>query len=139
MKKAFSISLSLLMLTAMLHLSVATHYCGGREVATKLSFTGKPASCGMESSEKEIPLTGAYFSTHCCDNIITSCGIDNNYEPSFSFIPESYQFNFQVLSLPLELSVNSITDLITSNTYVSPPGVLMSTNVDLSDICVFRI
>lgn len=139
MKRVFSISLSLLMLAAMLHLSVATHYCGGKEVASKVSLTGKLAGCGMEGSKKELPLSGTNFTKHCCDDVVTFCGIDNNYEPLFSFVPESYQCNFQVLALPIGLSVNSNPDLIPLYTNVSPPGALRSTNVDLSDICVFRI
>lgn len=139
MKKAVSISLVLVMIAAMLHLSVATHYCGGKEVASKISLTGKLADCGMESSEKNLPLSGINFANHCCDDIVTFCGINNNFAPSFSFLPESYQYNFQVLALPVGLSVNSTKDLIPLYTNVSPPGALMSTSVDLSDICVFRI
>lgn len=139
MKKVFSISLSILMLTAVLHLSVATHYCGGKETASVVSLNGKLADCGMEGSEKELPLSGANVTKHCCDDVVTFCGIDSNYTPSFSFIPESYQYNYQVFAIPLALSVNSCTDLIPFYPNVSPPGVLMSTNVDLSDICVFRI
>ena len=123
----------------MLHFSIATHYCGGKIAASKVSLTGKLANCGMESSEKGVPLPGTNFSSHCCDDVVTSCGIDSNYEPSFSFVPESYQYNFQVFALPVGLSVNSISDIIPSYTNVCPPGALMSTNVDLSDICVFRI
>ena len=139
MRKGFSIFLSLLMLAAIVKLSVATHYCRGREVAITVSLSGKLASCGMECSEMELPLTGTNFSKQCCDDVITFYGIDNNYTPYFSFVPESFQNNCQVLALPIGLSVKSCTDLITLYTNVSHPGILMSTNVDLSDICVFRI
>jgi hypothetical protein len=139
MKKGISISLSLLMLTAVLHLSVATHYCEGREMATVVSLSGKLASCDMKCSEIELPLTGTNFTKHCCDNVVTFCGVDNNYIPSFSFLPESLQYNFQVLAIPTVLFANSHTGLISLNTSLSPPGALMSTNVDLSNICVYRI
>jgi hypothetical protein len=139
MKKVFSISLSLLMVAAMLHISVAMHYCGGKEVATTVSLSGKLASCGMECSEEELPLTGTYFNKQCCADIVTTFGIDNHYTPTYSFIPESFQYNFQVLAIPVELSAKSQTDLNLLYTSVSPPGVLMSTKVDLSNICVFRI
>ncbi|MFA5820079.1 MAG: hypothetical protein WC854_12480, partial [Bacteroidales bacterium] len=82
MKKGFSILLIPLILTAMLHLSVATHYCGGKEVASKLSLTGKLANCGMEGSKKELPLSGTNFTKHCCDDVVTFCGTDSNYTPS---------------------------------------------------------
>lgn len=139
MKKASSIFLSLLMMTTMLHVSIATHYCGGKEVTTKLSITGELANCGMEACENEIPGQGTIYSKHCCDDIVTICVISGNYSPSYSFIPESYQYNFQVLAIPVELSAKSETEFNPIYTNVSPPGALMSTNVDLSSICVFRI
>ena len=139
MKKLFSISLSLLMIVAMLHISVAMHYCEGKEVATKVSLSGKLASCGMKCSEEEIPLQGTNFTRHCCDNTLTFCGVSSNYSPTYSFVPESYQCNFQVLAIPAEVSVKSQPDNNSFYSNVSPPGALMSTNVDLSDICVFRI
>ena len=127
------------MLSAMFHITVATHLCGGEVAASLISVTGKLASCGMEGSEKESPLSGTYFTRHCCDDIVTSCGIDNNYTPSFSFLSESYQYNFQVFSIPAGYPVYNQAVLESQCTDASPPGVLMSTNVDLSDICVFRI
>jgi hypothetical protein len=140
MKKVFSISLSILMLTAMLHISVAEHFCGGKETAMKISLTGKLADCGMEGSEKELPLLpGTNFTKHCCSDLVTLCVIDSNYAPSFSYVPDSYQFDFQFLAIPVELSAKSQSAINSLYTNVSPPWVLMSTNVDLSDICVFRI
>ena len=139
MKKGFSISLSILMMAAMLHISVAKHYCEGKEVKTMVSLSGKLASCCIACAEEEIPLQGTNFTNHCCDDIVTFCGIDSNYTPSFSFVPESYQSNFQVLAIPVALSAKSQTDINPLYSNVSPPGALMSTNVDLSDICVFRI
>lgn len=140
MKKTISISLTLLILTAVLHLSIATHYCHGNETAMKVSLTGKLADCGMGSSEKVLPVvSGTYFSKHCCDNVVIFCGIDSNYTPSFSIVPETYQYTFQVFAIQQGIHVNSYAGLIPLYTNVSPPGALMSTNVDLSDICVFRI
>ena len=140
MKKVFSISFVLLILTAMLHLTVATHYCCGHVAALKVSLTGKLASCGMEECmEKDYPTTESHIFTHCCDDVVTFCGIDSNYTPSFSFVPESYQYNFQVFSIPTGSPIYSIAVLKSLYTNVSPPDALMSTSVDLSDICVFRI
>jgi hypothetical protein len=139
MKKATSISLLILLIAAMLHISVATHYCGGNEVASKVSLTGKLASCGMEGSEKELPPGWINLTKHCCDDVVTFCGTDSNYVPSFTFIQESFQYNFQILAIPTTVATNSLVDLNPLFTDVSPPGVLMSTSVDLSGICVFRI
>jgi hypothetical protein len=139
MKKVFSISLALLMLTAILHFSVATHYCCGIEVAKKVSISGQLAGCGMEAPEHSTPLQGTNLSNHCCDNIITSYGVSSYYTPAYSVVPESYQYNFQVLAITTELSFKSQLNFNSLYSKVSPPGALMSTNVDLSDICVFRI
>lgn len=139
MKKGVSIVLALFMLTAMFHITVATHFCGGEVAASKISLSGKLASCGMEAPGKELPLSGTYFTRHCCDDVVTICGIDNNYTPSFSFLPESIQYNSKVFAIPVRLSANSVTDIIPIYTNARPPGALMSTDVDLSGICVFRI
>ena len=121
MKKGVSISLVLLLLTAMLHFTIATHFCGGRVAASKVSLSGKLASCGMECSEKDFPLPGTHFITHCCDDVVTLFGVDSNYAPSFSFVPETFQNDFQVIAIPVALSVNSYTNLVPLYTNVSPP------------------
>ena len=139
MKKAISISLVFLFLTAIYNLSVATHYCGGKEVAVKISLTGRLAGCGMETSENAIPVHGTYFSSHCCDNVVTSYVINSDYSPTYSFLPDPNQNNIQILAIPAKVSDKSKTDSYPLYSNESPPGALMSTSVDLSCICVFRI
>jgi hypothetical protein len=139
MKKVFSILILLLTVVAMIHISVAMHYCEGKKVATIVSLSGKSASCGMTCSEEQTPLQGTYFTHHCCDDLVTFCGISSNYTPSYFFVPESYQHNFHVFAIPVDLLVKSQTDFYYIFSNISPPRALMSTNVDLCDICVFRI
>ena len=139
MKKVFTILLSILFMAAVVHISVAKHYCGGKEVAATVSLSGKLASCGMNCSEEGMPLQGTSLTKHCCEDVVTVCGIDNSYTPSFSFISGSYKYNFQVLALSAILQVRSQADIYPIFTSVSPPGALTSTNVDLTSICVFRI
>ncbi len=139
MKKVFSISISVLMIVTMLNITVAMHYCGGKEVASTVSISGKLASCGMHCSEKELPLSGTYFTNQCCDDIVTLFVIDSNYTPSFPFVTKTFQNSLHVIATPVTSIVNSYKDLISLYTNVSPPGTLLSTDVDLSDICVFRI
>lgn len=139
MKKVFSIFLSLLMIVVVLHFLLAVHYCEGQQVAATVSLTGKLASCGMTCSEEETPLQGTNFTKNCCEDFVTIIGINSTYLPSYSFVQESVQYNFQVLSLPLVLPTRSQFTLNPLYPNVSPPGALMSTNVDLTDICVFRI
>ena len=139
MKKVISISLTVLMLVALLHFSIATHYCMDKIAASKISLSGKLANCGMENDENEQPKTGTYFSSHCCDNVLVFCGINSNYFPSFSYVPESFNNNFQVFSIPASLTICSIPSFKSFDSSVIPPGVSESNNVDLSAICVFRI
>lgn len=139
MKKAGAILFSLLMLTAMLHFSFSKHYCQGHIAGTKISMSGKHASCGMEVDEKEPSPPGTRISSDCCYDIVTYYGTDNEYTPSPSFVTYSSQFNFQVFDIPARLPVNSKISLKSLFTNVGPPDGLTSTRVDLSDICVFRI
>ncbi|MBW6500337.1 MAG: hypothetical protein K0B05_02990 [Bacteroidales bacterium] len=122
----------------MLQISVATHYCGGEAVATKVTLSGKTASCGMEDEGTE-PFHGTLLKAHCCDDVIASYAIDTNFTPSFSPVTILFQTNSQVFSNSCEPAIHSFTHTKAINTNVRPAGLLMSTSVDLSDICVYRI
>jgi hypothetical protein len=127
------------MLVALLHFSVATHYCMGRVAASKISLSGELATCGMENDENIQTQADIHFTSHCCDNTLIFCGIHGNYFPSYSFVPESYNDNFQVFSTAVSLTTGSISCFQSINATTSPPGVSASNNVDLSVICVLRI
>ena len=139
MKKFFSISLVLLILTVNLHLTVATHYCGGNVAALKVSLTGKLASCGLECMEKDYPSTETNLFRHCCHDFVTLCATDNNYAPSFRVIPNLYRYNLQVFNIPKGLPLYPYAVFTSIYTNVSPHDEFISTSVDLSDICIFRI
>ena len=139
MKKVISISLTFLMLTAMLHLSVATHFCGGKIAASKISLTGKLATCGMNDNEKNLPPSGSHYTSYCCENVLATYGINNIYFPSFSSFHESSQMHYQVLSVSNNHNIQSLKSVNSIYTSVSPPDILFSSSVDLSDICIFRI
>jgi len=138
-KKGISILFAAVMMAAMFHFSVATHYCGGHIAASKVSLTGKLAGCGMEDPHKQLPPAGIYFSKHCCEDVVTHYSTDNNYIPSVFNIPACRDFNIPAQGLQSEstISLAGVYNLLYSG--ISPPGALMSTNVDLSDICVYRI
>ena len=123
----------------MLHFSVATHYCDYMGVTSKVSFSGNLASCGMEYTKNSWPVNGINLSSHCCDDVVAFYGIDANFIPSFSVVAELFQYSFKALNIPNELSIVHSAALTSFYTSVDPPGVLLSTNVDLSNICVFRI
>ena len=139
MKKVISISLSILFIAAMLHLSVATHYCSGKVAGSKISLSGKLASCGMEGEESNLPLTGLHFVSHCCDNVLVFCGINSTFFPTVTFVQDSFQHCFHIFSVPADLAFNSLSSLKSGYTNVSPPGASASSSVDLSDICILRI
>jgi hypothetical protein len=141
MKKGVSISLVFLMLTAMLHLSVATHFCVGKIAGFKISFSGKLASCGMEDYNKgnDLPMSVTQLSKHCCDDVVTYLDIDTDFTPSFCTIPEYYQVNVQNYNVSSDFPVSFSAALSTFSTDASPPCALKFSSVNLSDICVFRI
>ena len=121
-----------------MHVSLATHICGGNLAAVKLSFTGEKATCGMENSTSNTSTQNA-FTSDCCQNHVTSYLVDDNYNPT------SFQFQDFSKNLDKVFATTSNTNLfsiISSRkiyTNVSPPGVLLANNVSLSDICVYRI
>jgi hypothetical protein len=139
MKRLIAIPLILLLTFSGISFTVAKHYCGGHLAATKLSFSGELASCGMEGEGLSHHSSGIILKTHCCDDIVTCIGILNDYVPSFSFIPEFFQHNIQDFIIPDTIPVFISAALPSIYTNVIPPGELMSTRVNLCDICVFRI
>lgn len=139
MKKSISISLIILISIGMLHLSLANHYCGGKIAASKVSFSGHLANCGMEVTETQEPHCGINFNKRCCDDVVISYLIEGYYLSSSSSVPEFFQYKFQILDIPVFTSFYPVTILKSPDTNVNPPGVFMSTHVDLSAICIYRI
>lgn len=139
MKKVLTILIVAIILASGMQVSLDRHYCGGRLIDVRISVTGKMASCGMEDTEESCPVQGNHLKSHCCDDVVTIYNIDNNYTRSYPVLPETSNSNFQIFGIPATLTGNYKAVLTVLNTDVSPPGYLMSTDVDLSCICVFRI
>ena len=141
MKKVFSILTVILLIAAMLHISVARHYCGGELAASKLSLSGDLANCGMEGTEESCPLKspGDHLKSHCCEDVVTYYSIDNNYTQSPTITTEISRFTTQVSEPSFTSSVKFYNRSSHIFTDVSPPAFPMITAVDLTDICVFRI
>lgn len=135
-KKLLSISSIILIVTAMLHFSVAVHYCGGMIASSKISLSGELATCGMENGETAPP-SELIFTSHCCDNEISYYGVNGNYFPTFTAIPDHFQQVFQTLGIP-ELLFSNNFPALTTMCSESPPGLAYK-NVDLAEICTFRI
>ena len=139
MKKFFSILFTLLILISGLHLSLATHFCGGNIAAKKVSVTGKLASCGMETSEDMCPIHGVHFNSLCCDDEVIGYSTDNIYTPTNSEVINSSQHILQVFNIPVSFSFHSFSDSTSLFTSVGPPDNLLTSAVSLAGICVFRI
>ena len=103
MKKGFSILLSLVLILSGVHVTVSTHFCGGKVAASEVSLSGKLATCGMEDNMSACPLQGQNIKSHCCEDIVTIYGIDNNYTSSSSFTSLILQTEFQSFASPLVL------------------------------------
>jgi hypothetical protein len=137
-KKFYSISLAFLVLLGGMHITFATHYCGGKIAASKISFSGELASCGMEGTEASCPLAGDHLKSHCCDDEVSLYAIDNTYTSSFTDITDLSQNILQVFNLPESDTFHLISYLNNSFPNVFPPGKIFTSAVSLVDICVFR-
>ncbi len=139
MKKFFAIPVALLILLSGMHLTIATHFCGGEIAATKVSITGKKASCGMISDDNSKTSAETILASNCCDNKVSVYSVDNNYAPSAFQFKEIAHPVFQEFFIPEGFSFRSSYPILTTITNVSPPDNLMANAVSMADICVFRI
>ena len=138
MKKFLSISFAFLILLSGMHLTVATHYCGGKLAASKISVLGELASCGMEDPVDRCQLPGKHISSNCCTNKTAVFTVDNNYAPSFSEFKASSQLDLPLFNIPVSYQLQVVVSNLL-NTNVHPPGNYLVSDVSLPDICVFRI
>jgi hypothetical protein len=139
MRKLFSILFAVFILLTGMHFTVASHFCGERVAATKVSLTGKMASCGMESDLKTNTSLKTSLTAHCCDNDISVYSVDNNYMPSVFHFKEVAQPIIHEFYIPGGFSFRKDSALLTNPINVSPPYHYLSSAVCMADICVFRI
>ena len=137
MKKAFSILVASLILASSVHLTIATHFCGGSFEAFRISVSQEKAGCGMELRHPACE-KGTSIGHNCCTDKLASYLINDNYSPaSFHFI-KSVSTNILILFGNTSYSAIQIpvSDLQFSH---SPPGECMTSRVELASICIFRI
>ena len=137
MKKLFSILFATMILLSGMHLSIATHICGGEVSQVKLSFTDEKGSCGMENDHAQ-PV-GVSFNSECCHDQISFYSVDNNYNPSTNQMNDPVKQLLQVFAIPKVIGIQFNHTNSTLNTNVQPPGNYFASAVSLPDICVFRI
>jgi hypothetical protein len=139
MKKIVSISFALLMLLSGMQLTISQHYCGGELADVNVSLTGHIASCGMEGETDDCDQPGDHIKSHCCNNQVSVYAIDHNFAPSFTAFKAFEQQVLQAFILPEVQNFNAITAYNRFYTDVSPPPNWLVSDVNLSDIGVFRI
>lgn len=121
-----------------MHFTIATHICGGEVAARKWSFTGKSATCGMESPEESCPMHGD-IDSNCCQNKVTTFVIDNNYNKSVSQNLEIINKINLLYAIPISLFTKTTKFYFTTSLNIKPPDKSIASDVILSKICVFRI
>jgi len=122
-----------------MHLSIATHFCGGEIAAVKWSFTSEKATCGMEEDDLGEYVNHISIESNCCQNEISIYAVDSNYSPSSFQIQEITKNIIQEFYIPENISFNSYPYSNYLYADVSPPGNLLTSAVSLDDICIFRI
>ena len=139
MKNISAISISLLIILSGMHLSVATHFCGGKIAAIKLSVTAKIASCGMENNDKSNPSSETVLSSHCCNDEFTVYSVNNDYAPSEFNLKRARTKNTLHQIIPANFAFQPYIFTSFYKTDISPPDYHMANALLITEICVFRI
>jgi len=139
MKRLFSIFFAGMILLSGMHLSIASHLCGGELAAVKWSVLDEKASCGMQMVKPVNTTQKSFEDESCCKDEISYYSVDNNYNPSFvqTTVPEHHLL--QVFYIPLSLGIQFKNTTLSTHTHVQPPGIYLASAVQLPDICVFLI
>jgi len=136
MKRLLCIVFAGMLLLSGMHLSLATHICGGKVAGEKWSFSGERAGCGMKAETS--PLADGFHSS-CCQDQLAFYAVDSNYHPSTMPANEPLGHFMQVLYFPENIGIPISHAIYALKTNVRPPGSFAPAAVSLPDICVFRI
>ena len=139
MKKLFSILFAAVIILSGMHLSLATHVCGGELAAVKWSLSEEKASCGMEMPKQNNSAEKTIIPESCCKDEISDFAVDHTYNPSTMQLNEPTFHLLQVFLIPENAVSSAISTSYTRNTNVQPPGNYIASAVNLPDICVFLI
>jgi len=139
MKKLFSILFAGMILLSGMHLSIATHLCGGELAAVKWSVLDEKAGCGMEMVKPVHTTEKSFEAESCCKDQMSFYAVDNNYNPSTVQINTPVNQLLQVFYIPSSLGIQFTNTNASTNTHVQPPGKYFASAVYLPDICVFLI
>ena len=137
MKKLISILLSLFLLVSGLHLTLATHICGGEVAAVKWSIVHESATCGMKPLACKTT-SGNHLQSNCCHDEIRSFVVDSNYAPSASHEVKVAKSFIQMFYVPTSFGIDIVSPVRFLFTNFNPPLWISLTDVCLAKICVFR-
>jgi len=137
MKKISAILIGIVMIASGFQVSIDHHFCGGVLAATKLSVTGKLASCGMKMTGHS-HTDRSSIEKKCCEDQLLKIVFNSNYIPEFSNHSASLKVNHQTSVPVCDLILNSFVQNGSSR-WVLPPGTDPDRRITLSSICVFRI
>jgi hypothetical protein len=139
MKKFLTITVALLLLLSGMHITIATHFCGGELAATRVSVTGVMATCGMVHHEANNSSAETILKSNCCENETDVYAVDENYSTTEFHFKKVAPVILQVFYIPQGFSYHSNILQATYLANASPPDNFMANAVSMADICVFRI
>lgn len=137
MKRGFAILISLVVLVSGMNLTFSVHFCGGKAVASKISFTASTASCGMAQDQESNPVDIS-IKSGCCRNHINFLKVDS-YEDAPSQLATVHVPDIQIMVTDFVPAPEHLLKLMTIHERGSPPDSYPVSSVNLSSICVFRI
>lgn len=138
MRKFLSIPLLVLILFSGLTVNIATHYCGGNPVASRVSLSGELANCGMEQGNGE-KSSQESITNHCCDNVLASYSFNNKFVPSYHFLGNP---DYQIIEVAYNTSdYSTLKDnfKLISEEIIKPPGISTNENTIQELLCIFLI
>ncbi|MCE5331062.1 MAG: hypothetical protein LLF95_02855 [Bacteroidales bacterium] len=139
MKKLLSILFATMILLSGMHLSLATHICGGEIAGVRLSFTQQKTNCEMEIPGETTPIHNGISPAACCQDQMALYAVDKNYSPSTSQINQPVNHVLQVFYIPETIGMQFSNTPSSVNANVQPPGKFLASAVSLPYICIFRI
>lgn len=137
MKKIVSSLLALMLLLSGMHLSVASHYCGGMLAQVKWSFIQELAGCGMEGEHNT--KQGVLVDQSCCQDQISSYSTDGQYQIQSLELKKRTPQVLAFFTAPLSLLSTTQQPAGRVLTPVFPPGKISPNQVTQEKVCVFLI
>lgn len=102
------------MLTTNMGFAVATHYCGGLAVESKVVLGHEALDCGMANMDKDCkapPLEGTHLSKKpCCENKYQSIDTEDNFKPTIVQSLVNVEFVAAFIVTFLHLPISSVNE-----------------------------